>query len=131
MCEQRIDKLRDENRIFRKLVGKPDLSPEEIEIIRRRIRLNEQEIEESKPIRLADVANQLLIEIDKRRRGERALTREETCKRLGLSTRSFCRQRARLIASGLQEIRFGGCVRYRERSINEIIRRAGDGGNLC
>ena len=57
---------------------------------------------------------------------ERLINTIEAAKRLGISVRSFHRYRAKLIALGLQRIRAGQRVNYRESSIDRIIRYAAE-----
>jgi predicted DNA-binding transcriptional regulator AlpA len=59
---------------------------------------------------------------------ERLLQLNETANRLGISRRQFYRLRPRLIARGLQEIRIGHQRKYRESSLDDIIRRAAENG---
>lgn len=59
---------------------------------------------------------------------ERLLQLGETAKRLGISRRQFYRLRPRLIARGLQEVRVGKLPKYREVSVDDIIRTAAETG---
>jgi len=57
---------------------------------------------------------------------ERLINTVEAAKRLGISVRSFHRYRAKLIAIGLQRIRAGQRVNYRESSVDKIIQWAAE-----
>lgn len=59
---------------------------------------------------------------------ERLLQLGETAARLGISRRQFYRLRPRLVAKGLQEINVGKCKKYRELSLDNIIRKAAENG---
>ena len=57
---------------------------------------------------------------------ERLINTVEAAKRLGISVRSFHRYRPKLIALGLQRIRAGQRVNYRESSVDKIIKWAAE-----
>jgi len=57
---------------------------------------------------------------------ELLLSAKQTANRLGLSLRSFYRYRSKLIALGLQAVRAGRRISYREASIDRIIREAAE-----
>ena len=57
---------------------------------------------------------------------EQLLNVKQASARLGISVRSFHRYRPKLIALGLQRIRAGHRVVYRESSIDRIIRLAAE-----
>ena len=57
---------------------------------------------------------------------ERLLNAEQASARLGISARSFLRNRAKLCAVGLQMVRLGKRINYREDSINRLIRYAAE-----
>lgn len=57
---------------------------------------------------------------------ELLLSSKQAAVRLGISLRSFHRYRAKLIALGMQKIRAGHRVVYRESSIDRIIRWAAE-----
>jgi len=59
---------------------------------------------------------------------ERLLKLCETAERLAISRRQFYRLRPRLVAKGLQEITIGKCRKYREASLDNIIRKAAEEG---
>ncbi len=53
---------------------------------------------------------------------EQLLTPREVAKRLMVSTRTLNRNRAKLLAHGLQIVRIGKTVKYRKSSLDEAIR---------
>ena len=57
---------------------------------------------------------------------EQLLNTKQTAARLGISVRSLHRYLPKLIALGLQKIRAGHRVVYRESSIDRIIRLAAE-----
>ena len=59
---------------------------------------------------------------------EELLQLNEVARRLGISRRQFYRLRPRFIAKGLQEIRVGKLRRYREASLDLIIKKAAEVG---
>lgn len=61
---------------------------------------------------------------------EYLLSVNETAKRLGISRRQFYRLRPRLIALGLQQITLGHQRRFREASLDNIIRKAAENGQV-
>lgn len=54
---------------------------------------------------------------------ERLLSRAETAKRLDMSTRSFDRHKAKLMARGLQTVKIGKYAKFRESSLDGVIQR--------
>lgn len=59
---------------------------------------------------------------------ERLLKLGETADRLGISRRQFYRLRPRLVAKGLQEVAIGKCKKYRESSLDSLIKSAAENG---
>ncbi|MHC4618588.1 MAG: helix-turn-helix transcriptional regulator [Planctomycetota bacterium] len=59
---------------------------------------------------------------------ERLLRLNEVAERLGISRRQFYRLRPQLIAKGLQEVKIGHRRRYREASLDVLIRKAAETG---
>lgn len=57
---------------------------------------------------------------------EQLLNAKEAARRLGISVRSFLRYRPKLCAVGMQMVRAGQRVTYRESSIDRIIRLAAE-----
>lgn len=57
---------------------------------------------------------------------ELLLNAKQSAQRLGLSLRSFYRYRHKLIARGLQAVRAGRRITYREHSIDRIIQNAAE-----
>jgi len=57
---------------------------------------------------------------------ELLLPAKQAATRLGLSLRSFYRYRNRLIARGMQAVRAGRRIAYREASIDRLIREAAE-----
>ncbi len=57
---------------------------------------------------------------------ELLLSAKQSAQRLGLSLRSFYRYRHKLIARGLQAVRAGRRITYREASIDRIIQNAAE-----
>ena len=63
---------------------------------------------------------------------ERLLDVKAAAERLATSIKQFRRDRAGYLANGLQEIRRGRRYYYREKSLDELIRRAAErGGKIC
>ncbi|MFC1782349.1 hypothetical protein ACFL02_02045 [Planctomycetota bacterium] len=63
---------------------------------------------------------------------ERLLDVAETARRLATSIKQFRRDRTGYIAHGLEEVRRGRRRYYREKSLNELIRRASErGDSIC
>ncbi len=60
---------------------------------------------------------------------EQLLSQKETARRLGISVRHFHRIRGKLQARGLQPIQVGHFKKYREATLDKLIRRAGETGN--
>ncbi|AQT69202.1 hypothetical protein STSP2_02389 [Anaerohalosphaera lusitana] len=58
---------------------------------------------------------------------ERLLSRKETAQRLSMSMRSFSRHRARLMALGLQAVQIGQYPKYREASVDRLIKKLAEG----
>lgn len=59
----------------------------------------------------------------KKEEPEQLLTVKEATARLRINPTSFYKYRAKLMALGLQQVRIGRCVRYRESSVNRVIKR--------
>jgi predicted nicotinamide N-methyase len=59
---------------------------------------------------------------------EQLLTKKEAAKRFGLCLRTFDQHRPRLIANGLQVVKVGKWVMFREASIDRVIREAAERG---
>ncbi len=57
---------------------------------------------------------------------ELLLSAKQSAQRLGLSLRSFYRYRSKLIARGLQAVRAGRRITYREASIDRLIQTAAE-----
>ncbi len=57
---------------------------------------------------------------------ELLLNAKQASRRLGLSLRSFYRYRHKLIARGLQAVRAGRRITYREASIDRLIQNAAE-----
>lgn len=60
---------------------------------------------------------------------EKLLTRKEAATRLGMSVRTFIRHKARLKAQGLQEVCVGGWPKFREASLDRLIKQAAENQN--
>jgi predicted DNA-binding transcriptional regulator YafY len=62
---------------------------------------------------------------------EKLLSAKEIARRLAISTRTFSRYKARLMALGLQAVKFGQHPKYRESSLDAVIKRLAElGGRL-
>lgn len=59
---------------------------------------------------------------------ERLLTRSEVAGRLGIRPRTFSRHKARLVAEGLQPVKVGLHDKFRESSLDRLIRDAAENG---
>ena len=57
---------------------------------------------------------------------ERLLSIFESSKRLGISPRSFHRHKASLVAKGLQSVRAGRRILFREASVNKVSAAAAE-----
>ena len=54
---------------------------------------------------------------------ERLLSPDETAERFAMSRRQFDRYEVRLMAHGLQRVTLGRQKKYREKSVNQLIKR--------
>jgi hypothetical protein len=61
---------------------------------------------------------------------EKLLSRKDTAQRLAMSTRTFARHKAKLIALGLQVVKIGQYVKFREASLDKLIQRLSEDGGL-
>jgi hypothetical protein len=59
---------------------------------------------------------------------ERLLSITETAQRLDMSTRSFARHKAKLVAMGLQTVKIGQYAKFRESSLDRVIQRLAENG---
>jgi hypothetical protein len=59
---------------------------------------------------------------------EQLLPKKEAAKRFGLRPRTFDLHRPRLIANGLQQVKVGKHMMFREGSIDVVIREAAEQG---
>ena len=59
---------------------------------------------------------------------ERLLTRKEAANRLSMSSRSFSRHKAKLMALGLQAVQIGQYPKFRESSLDKLIQRIAENG---
>jgi len=60
---------------------------------------------------------------------ERLICRKEVSQRLSISTRTFARRKAKLMALGLQTVQIGQYPKFRESSLDKLIQKlAEDGG---
>jgi excisionase family DNA binding protein len=63
------------------------------------------------------------------KKAEQLITANEVAARLAISKRTLERKLASLQAGGLQTVRIGRNVRFRESSVNKLIRRAAERGS--
>ena len=61
---------------------------------------------------------------------ERLLSRKEAADRLSMSTRSFSRHRAKLMALGLQAVQIGQYPKFRESSLDKLIEQLAENGGF-
>ena len=59
---------------------------------------------------------------------EQLLTPKQAAAKLAVNVRTFYRYRARLIAKGLQQVKFGQYPKYRESSLDKLIKQAAETG---
>ncbi len=59
---------------------------------------------------------------------EQLLTAKEVATRLGICYRTFNEYRPRLVAKGLQEVVVGRSRKFRQESLDRLIRRAAESG---
>ena len=59
---------------------------------------------------------------------EQLLTTKQAAAKLAVNVRTFYRYRARLIAKGLQQVNFGQYPKYREFSLDKLIKQAAETG---
>lgn len=61
---------------------------------------------------------------------ETLLSRKEVSLRLNISTRTFARKKAKLIAFGLQAVQIGQYPKFRESSLDRLIQRLAENGGV-
>lgn len=61
---------------------------------------------------------------------EKLISRKEVSDRLNISTRTFARRKAKLIALGLQVVQIGQYAKFRESSLDKLIQRMAENGGL-
>ncbi len=59
---------------------------------------------------------------------EKLLTRKEAAERLHMHPVTFSRCKAKLLALGLQPVRIGGFDKFREASLDGLIKRLAENG---
>ena len=59
---------------------------------------------------------------------ERFLNHKQVAERLCMSSRSFYRRRAKFIALGLQMVKIGQGIKYREASLDKLIQTLSEQG---
>ncbi len=63
---------------------------------------------------------------------EKLLSKLETASRLSMTIRTFDRYKPKLIARGLQPVKIGGYLKYRESSLDKIISKTAETGEaIC
>ncbi len=60
--------------------------------------------------------------------GEQLLTAKEASRRLGICYRTFNEYRPRLVAKGLQEVFVGKSRKFRQASLDRLIKQAAESG---
>jgi hypothetical protein len=59
---------------------------------------------------------------------EKLISRKEASARLSISTRTFARRKAKLMALGLQAVQIGQYPKFRESSLDKLIQRLAENG---
>ena len=57
---------------------------------------------------------------------ERLLTLNETARRLSLAKQTFYDHLPKFQANGLQKVKVGRCIRFREASLDRLIKKAAE-----